>query len=125
MTEPKARIVGASHVLAVPDVARTARWWIDVMGFEMIMEPEGWKFVRRDRCVVMLGECPDAIPPGALGDHQYFAYIYMDDLDLYHAEIAPRGAEILLPPTDKPWGMREMPVRTPDGHRIMFGQDLG
>jgi len=25
---------------------------------------------------------------------------------------------------DKPWGMREFGVRTPDGHRIMFGQEL-
>lgn len=24
----------------------------------------------------------------------------------------------------KPWGMREFGVRTPEGHRIMFGQEL-
>ena len=47
----------------------------------------------------------------------------MDDVDAYHAEVSARGLEV-APPQDKPWGMREMPVQTPDGNRIMFGQDL-
>ncbi len=112
------------HVLAVPNIERTARWWTDVMGFRSVMQPEGWHFVGRDQCMIMLGECPDAIDPKDLGDHQYFAYIVVDDLDAYHGEIAGGAPEILAAPADKPWGMREMAVRTPDGHRIMFGQDL-
>ncbi|MGO4396594.1 hypothetical protein AB4Z46_35145 [Variovorax sp. M-6] len=28
------------------------------------------------------------------------------------------------PPADKPHGMREFLVATPDGHRLMIGQDL-
>lgn len=122
--ESSVTIVGSSYVLAVPDVAATGDWWVEVMGFEPWMEPEGWRFVRRGPCRLMLGECPDAIPPAELGDHSYFAYIWLDNVDAYHAEIAARGAEILSPPTDKPWGVREMPVRTPDGHRIMFGTEI-
>ena len=125
MPDRPVAITGASFVLAVPDVDRTAAWWIDVMGFEPWMEPEGWRFVRRGACRIMLGECPDAIAPAALGDHQYFAYIFVDDLDAYHAEIRDGEVDIIAPPSEKPWGMREMPVRTPDGHRVMFGQDLG
>lgn len=125
MTEGKRADVRATHfVLAVPDVARTARWWTEAMGFTLWMEPDGWKFVRRGSCSIMLGECPDAIPPADLGDHSYFAYVELDDLDSYHAEIADKDVEILSGPADKPWGMREMAVRTPDGHRVMFGQDL-
>jgi len=119
-----AKILQSHYVLAVPDKERTARWWIDVMGFRSVMQPDGWHFVRRDGPMIMLGECPDAIDPADLGDHQYFAYFVMDDLDAYHAEIAPNGPDIIVPPTDRPWGMREMAVRTPDGHRVMFGQDL-
>jgi catechol 2,3-dioxygenase-like lactoylglutathione lyase family enzyme len=110
--------------LAVPDVERSATWWTDVMGFERWMEPEGWVFVRRGRCSIMLGECPDAIAPADLGDHQYFAYIELDDVDSYHAMVSARGGEVIFPPSDKPWKMREMGVRTPDGHRVMFGQDI-
>jgi len=121
MTSPK--VTEQHHVLAVPDIAATARWWVDVMGFEVWMEPDGWIFLRRGAFSLMLGECPDAIPPRDLGDHQYFAYVVMDDVDAYHAEVSARGLEV-APPQDKPWGMREMPVQTPDGNRIMFGQDL-
>ena len=32
--------------------------------------------------------------------------------------------EVLSGPADKPWGLREMAVRTPDGHRIMFCQPM-
>ena len=28
------------------------------------------------------------------------------------------------PIADKPWGLREFLVETPEGHRIKFGQDL-
>jgi len=121
MTAP--RITQQHHVLAVPDIRATARWWTEVMGFETWMEPDGWIFLRRGPFSLMLGECPDAIPPQDLGDHQYFAYAVLDDVDAYHAEVTARGADVPRP-ADKPWGMREMPVQTPDGHRIMFGQDL-
>ena len=40
--------------------------------------------------------------------------------DEYHAA----GAGFIQPLADKPWGMREFGVRTIDGHRIMFGQEL-
>lgn len=124
MPNSKPNMIGSSFVLAVPDVEKTATWWIEVMGFAPWMEPEGWRFVHRDACHIMLGECPDAIPPADLGDHQYFAYVYMDDLHAYHKEIKDKGAEILAGPEDKPWGMREMAIRTPDGHRVMFAEDL-
>ncbi len=118
------KITATSFVQAVADVDATADWWIEVMGFSDWMRPEGWRFVRRDGCMIMLGECPDAIPVPDLGDHQYFAYIYVDDANAYRDEIAAKGAEIIFGPKDQPWGMREMAVRTPDGHRFMVGQDL-
>jgi len=119
-----AKVVTQHYVLAVPDVQATATWWTEVMGFEVWMEPEGWVFVRRGGCSLMMGECPDAIAPKDLGDHSYFAYIEFDDIDAYYDEITARGAEVPKP-VDKDWGMREMIVHTPDGHRIMFAQDLG
>lgn len=121
---PEVTVLGSHFVLAVPDIERTARWWTAVMGFTRWMEPEGWVFVRLGKCSIMLGQCPDAIDPADLGDHQYFAYIEIDELDAYHRFISANGAEVIKPPEDKPWGMREMPVRTPDGHRVMFGRDL-
>jgi hypothetical protein len=38
--------------------------------------------------------------------------------------LAERDAIVLSGPADKPWGMREMAVAEPAGHRMMFGQRL-
>ncbi|NEX94128.1 VOC family protein [Caulobacter sp. 17J65-9] len=117
-------VKGVRFVLAVPDAEATAAWWRDVMGFAIELEIEGWRFVRRGACRIMLGACPHDASPASLGSHSYFGYVEVDDLDGYFAQIAARGADVPAPPADRPWGMREMAVRTPDGHRVMFAQAL-
>jgi uncharacterized glyoxalase superfamily protein PhnB len=59
------------------------------------------------------------------GDHSYVAYLRVDDVDGFHARAVAAGAEVLKAPTDEPWGMREIGVRSPDGHRFMLGQRVG
>ena len=112
-------------VLAVPDLEASAAWYRDVLGFQVheIGDP-GWRLMARDTCRILAGHCPDATPPRELGDHSYFAYLEVDDVDGYHAEVTAGGAELVKPLRSEPWGMREFGVRTVDGHRIMFGQDL-
>ncbi len=113
-------------VLAVHDLARARAHYIDVLGFsDMNVDAPGWAFLKRGGVGVRMGECADAIAPADLGDHSYFGYIYVDDVDAYHAEISARDADLIHAPIDQPWGMREMAVRTIDGHRIMFAQRLG
>ncbi len=112
------------YVLAVPDLAASTAWWRDVMGFQLNFEVDGWAFLSRGAFALRLGECPDAIAPADLGDHQYFAFVFVDNVDALQAEIAGKGANILRPPRDEPWGYREMPVQTPDGHRFMVAQTL-
>jgi uncharacterized glyoxalase superfamily protein PhnB len=76
-----------------------------------------------DSCRIMAGECPDAIPPRDLGDHSYFRYLVVDDVDEYHQRAVAAGAEIVKPLRDEPWGMREFGLRTSDGHRLMVGSE--
>jgi len=118
------QILRTSFVLAVPEMESATRYWCDILGFQIQFSNAGWRFVGRDVCQVMLGECPKAIAPSDLGDHSYFGYLHVSDVDAYYAEIKATGALVADPPSDKPWGMREISVKTPDGHRIMFGQRL-
>ena len=118
------RILANHHVLAVHDVRRSARFYVDALGFHVVAEPPGWIFVARDRCMIMLGECPDDRPPRALGSHNSFAYLRVDDVDAYDDELAGRSVETIQDIADTPWGMREFGIRTPDGHRIMIGQRI-
>jgi predicted enzyme related to lactoylglutathione lyase len=50
--------------------------------------------------------------------------LHVDDVDALHEEFVQRGALIQQPPADTPHCMREFLVATPDGHRLMIGQDL-
>lgn len=120
-----ARIVNSRCVLAVRDLEVSRRYYRDVLGFsEEPIDAPGWSFLVRDSFRVILGECPDERPAGELGNHSYFAYWNVDDVDAFYAEIVARGAIVSSRPADKPWGLREFGLRTPDGHRITCGMTL-
>lgn len=112
-------------VIAVPNLEVSARFYREVLGFEIheIGDP-GWRLFVRDTCEIMAGECPDALHPSKLGDHSYFAYLFVEDAKRLHESVAGSAAEIIKPLRDEPWGMREFGIRTVDGHRIMLGQEL-
>ena len=113
------------YVLAVPNLERSAHYYREVLGFEVReMGDPGWRFFMRDQCWILAGECPDALPPSELGDHSYFAYLEVDDVDALHAELTAKGATVTKKLRDEPWGMREFGIRTIDGHRIMFGRPI-
>jgi predicted enzyme related to lactoylglutathione lyase len=113
-----------AFVLAVPDIARSAAYYRDVLGFHVRWEEvDGWRLVERDGVRVMLGHCPSDMPAAATGSHSWFGYLEVDDVDALHAEITARGATC-SPPKETPYRMREIVVTTVDGHRIVFGQEI-
>ncbi len=120
-----ARIIGSRSVLAVRNLDVSTRYYVDVLGFERDpVDAAGWSFLSRDSFRVMLGECPDERPASELGDHSYFVHLLVDDVDGYYREVIERGAMIMFSPADKPWGLREFGIRTPDGHRLVCGQPI-
>lgn len=113
------------YVIAVRDLDATATYYRDVLGFTVseIGDP-GWRMLTKDTCRIMAGHCPDAMSAGDLGDHSYFAYLVVDDVDAYYSTVLANGAELTKPLEDQPWKMREFGIQTIDGHRINIGQDL-
>jgi len=113
------------HVIAVRNLTETSAYHRDVLGFTVRQTgDDGWRIFERDGCRIMAGHCPDAVPAHELGDHAYFAYLVLDDANAFHTEVTANRAEIIKPLRDEPWGMREFGIRTPDGHRLLFGQDI-
>jgi predicted enzyme related to lactoylglutathione lyase len=111
-----------AFVLAVPDLDNSATYFRDILGFKISWEEAtDWRLAQRDRVRVMLGHCPNDVPPAELGSHNWFGYLEVSDVDALHAEITARGA-VATPPSDRPYGMREIVVTTNDGHRLVFGQ---
>lgn len=110
------------YVIAVHDLERSARYYREVLGFEVReIGDSGWRFFLRDQCFIMAGECPDALSPQELGDHSYFAYLEVDDIDQLYEEVTAKDATVIKTLRNEPWGMREFGLRTVDGHRVMFG----
>lgn len=111
-------------VLAVPNLAASVDYYTRVLGMAVDFTAPGWAFLSRGSFRVMLGECADALPAHETGDHSYFVYVTVEGIDELHDELVENGATLTQKLADKPWGMREFGVRTPDGHRIMLGQEM-
>lgn len=119
------QIERSNPVLAVHDLERSAEWYRRVLGCTRSNpDPGNWVFCTKGTVTFMLGRCPDVPPASSLGDHSYVAYLIVDQVDDFYANALAEDAEILKPPTDEPWGRREMALRSPDGHRFMLGQSL-
>jgi catechol 2,3-dioxygenase-like lactoylglutathione lyase family enzyme len=117
-------ILSSTFVLAVQDLEISQRFYRDKLGFQEDMSVDGWCFLSRGACKLRIGHCPDALPMSKSPDHSWFAYLHVRDAkDLYKTVLANR-VEIWHPLADKPWGMREFAIVTPDGHRIVFGEEL-
>lgn len=117
-------VKATQHVLAVNDLRLSERYFLDVLGFTLRFHSEGWSFLSLGSFHVMLGHCPEQPAARDTGEHAYFAYVNCTGVDDLYRTYQQRGAEIFQPLSDKSWDMREFGVTTPEGHRIMFGEDL-
>lgn len=118
-----AHIINSRCVLAVQDLKISTDYYVDVLGFrEDPIHAAGWSFLSRDSFRIMLGECRDDKSSGELGNHSYFVHWNVAGVDELFEEFKSRGAILLNSPADKPWGLREFCLSTPDGHRIVCGE---
>ena len=115
-------ILSALPVIAVSDSARAEDYYCKVLGFQKMFayRPDPAKL---DPCY--LGVARDGVwlhlqsfkrEQAGMTD----AFLWVDDVDRLHEEIAARGAVIQLPPTNQTWGTRETGVRDPDGNVLVF-----
>lgn len=119
-----AELTRTRSVLAVQDLGEAVDYYTRVLGMGIDFTAPGWAFLSRGAFRLMLGECADAMPAHETGDHSYFVYVTVEDIDPLYRELVANGATLTQKLADKPWGMREFGVRTPEGHRMMFGQEL-
>ena len=118
------KIVHTRHVLAVKDLAVESDYYLNKLGFERDFTAPGWEFLSFGDFKVMLGECADEMTAEETGNHSWYAHVLVENVDEIFEEFKANGAKILSETEDKPWGIREFSVVTPDGHRIMFGQGI-
>jgi hypothetical protein len=113
-------LTGLTPILYVSDFARSMSYFVDKLGFQKLWDwgtPPTFGAVGRDHIELFLSA-------GGQGQPGTWMSIFLDDVDNLHEELVRRGATILRPPTDEPWGMREMKVECPDGHILRFGHGI-
>jgi catechol 2,3-dioxygenase-like lactoylglutathione lyase family enzyme len=106
----------AVPILRVSDFDRSIAYYVERLGFR-----EDWRFgrfgsVSRDRTSLMLSE-------GSQGCTSTWLWIAVGDADALHQELLRRGADIRHPPTNFPWGSREVHVFDADRHVLRFGSE--
>ena len=120
----KAKMTGTRYVLAVKNLQRSGDYYKNTLGFKTLWQDDGWHFLIRDNVKIMLGECPEEKAADEIGDHSYFGYFEIEGIDTLYNEYKARGVMFLRDIENKPWGQREFAIRTIDGHRITFGQEI-
>jgi len=118
------KITGSRYVLAVNNLVTSAAFYKNKLGFQTLWEEGDWHFLIRDDIKIMLGECPNDKPASEINSHSYFAYLEVDNIDMLYKEYQSKGVEVLSSIENKPWGQREFSIRTIDGHRITFGEEV-
>lgn len=97
------RMTGSRYVLAVKDLKASADFYIGKLGFKRLWAQDGWQFLIRDSVKIMIGKCPDEKSAREIGDHSYFAYLEIENIDNLYHELKSNGLEIISEIENKPW----------------------
>jgi catechol 2,3-dioxygenase-like lactoylglutathione lyase family enzyme len=130
---------GLTPILNVSDFRASVAW------FERLGWKKGWEWgdpptfggVCSGRCEIFL--CEGAQGGRGRGDNVstfgqedgenqdkgVWMSVWVDDVDAVHARCLEQGLDVVWPPTDMPWKVREMHVRHPDGHVFRVSRGLG
>jgi uncharacterized glyoxalase superfamily protein PhnB len=107
--------------LEVPDLEPAVNHLVDVFGFEVEVQEEemGLALLRRDGVGLAIVRTPH---PGV--NETTAAYVGVTEVDTLHATAVERGARVVNPLVDHPWGLRDFVVEIPGGHRLAFGERI-
>lgn len=79
----------------------------------------GWAMLVFGDCRIMVDRSINVHPAAP---RQSVLYLYLDDIEAYHAQV--RGSGLAIPDLDTTfYGMTEFRLDDPDGNRLWIGQD--
>lgn len=110
---------GVVPILNVKNVPASMDYYVNKLGFSKKWDwgnPPTFACVVRDKVNIFLCQ-------GAQGRPGTWMSVFIDDVDALYEDYKKTGAIIRLPPTNMPWGTREMNVEDLDGHRLRMGSE--
>lgn len=128
--EIKMTIARITPILSVSEVEPCVKFWVERMGFKVTAEvPDGntvgFAMLERDKVELMYQsyhsiENDNAAMAALARKGPTFLYIEVNNLDEVIG--AMKGAEIAVPLRTTFYGMKELGVKDPAGHVILFAQ---
>ncbi|MEO8132757.1 MAG: VOC family protein [Betaproteobacteria bacterium] len=109
-------------MLPVDDLARTATFYQDMLGFKLdflMDDPPTHGSVTRCSVGIQFTTAPAGYDPRS---YPGWTYIFIDNVDALHAEFADKGVAITQPLGSRDHGMREFEIEDLNGYRLRFGQ---
>jgi predicted enzyme related to lactoylglutathione lyase len=104
-------------ILNVKNFAASIDYYIHKLGFSKKWD---WGTPPTFGCVTR-GDVDIFFCQGGQGQPGMWMSIFVDNVDALHEEYKKSGATVLAPPTNMPWGTREMNVLDPDGNHFRMG----
>jgi predicted enzyme related to lactoylglutathione lyase len=108
------RFKHSTPIFRVEAMRISVDYYVKQLGFQLAWDwgdPPTFACVKRGDVFLFLCE-------GNQGARGTWLFIDVDDVDCLYDEYKISGAKIIQPPTNFPWGRREMNVEDPDGHRL-------
>ncbi|XZE35718.1 VOC family protein [Pirellulaceae bacterium SH501] len=128
-------IARISPVLGVKSVRKSAEYYRDVLGFSLapvdgvfqptLDEPDGvYAIVKKGDFWIHFQIRRDG---DACRDRPVFerdVYLMVDNIGDEYSALIQRGAKVVQPIHDTPYGLREFTIEDPNGFRLSFGMAL-
>lgn len=120
-------------ILVYRDLVAAHRFLVEVFGFtpgEVTTAPDGTvvhaEVVAGDGVIWLHPETSQfgLASPRSVGSATATMAVMVDDVDEHHRLVAERGAEIVYPPVDQPYGYREYDARDLEGGLWSFMKPL-
>jgi catechol 2,3-dioxygenase-like lactoylglutathione lyase family enzyme len=123
-----AKLTQIAPQFVVPDVARTAEYYRDFLGFKILglfSDPPVFAMVARDGVEIHFGKADgdeikvnESVRKGLGND----AYIFVSDVQKLYEEFLARGVNIIEGPIRRVYNCTEITVKDCNGFQLVFGE---
>jgi Glyoxalase/Bleomycin resistance protein/Dioxygenase superfamily len=121
------KLLQATPFLHVPDLERALDLFTRVLRFDVKYRLSEYAYVAREGAAIRIIEEPGR---NLHLEEKVRMIVYIDvvDVDALYSELLTELTTLpagdVEPPTDQPWGQRELLVRLPDRQWLAFGQPI-
>uniref|UniRef100_A0A832ML57 VOC family protein n=1 Tax=Eiseniibacteriota bacterium TaxID=2212470 RepID=A0A832ML57_UNCEI len=107
---------------ATQDLDAVRRFYVETLGFTNALAPEGMPyltvFVTPTASLWFMTPPADQAPDQWQPPGEPFLYLFVEDVDRAHADLAAKGVSFVQAPADMPWGHRMAVLLDPEGRRV-------